>query len=72
MPSKVVFPTKSLIICVMADDSTVNGFLLTGIGERTDKQKNYMIVTKETSDDDIIKEFSGYLARNDVGIILIA
>ena len=31
---KVVFTKKSLVVCAMADESTVTGFLLTGIGQR--------------------------------------
>ena len=34
MPSKNPFPTKSMLIAIVADESTVTGFLLTGIGER--------------------------------------
>ena len=32
--AKATFPKKSLLIAVIADESTVTGFLLTGIGQR--------------------------------------
>ena len=48
---KASFPKKSLLVAVVADESTVTGFLLTGIGERgKDGTRNYLIVDKETSD----------------------
>ena len=45
------FPSKRLLIAVIADESTVTGFLLTGIGQRgTRGDTNYMIVNNETTD----------------------
>jgi vacuolar-type H+-ATPase subunit F/Vma7 len=45
------FSNKRLLVAVIADESTVTGFLLTGIGQRGTKgDHNYMIVSKETTD----------------------
>jgi len=45
------FTTKRLLVAVIADESTVTGFLLTGIGQRgTRGDHNYMIVNNETTD----------------------
>ena len=46
------FPTKRLLIAVIADESTVTGFLLTGIGERGKDagSQNFMITNKDTTD----------------------
>ena len=42
---------KRLLVAVIADESTVTGFLLTGIGQRGAKgDGNYMIVNKDTTD----------------------
>ena len=73
MPPKVVFPTKPLLIAVIADESTVTGFLLTGIGERNKKgESNFYIVNKETTDSTLEVEVAKFLARDDIGILLIA
>ena len=47
------FPTKRLLIAVIADESTVTGFLLTGIGERGKdaSSQNFMITNKDTTDE---------------------
>ena len=73
MPPKTVFPTKPLLIAVIADESTVTGFLLTGIGERNKKgESNFFIVNKETTDSALEVEVAKFLARDDIGILLIA
>ena len=67
------FTTKALLISVIADESTVTGFLLTGIGERNRHGKaNYLIVTGETTDQMLEEGFGELLKRDDIGVILIA
>jgi vacuolar-type H+-ATPase subunit F/Vma7 len=40
-----------LLVAVIADEATVTGFLLTGIGERgKDGSRNYFIASKDTTD----------------------
>ena len=69
---KVVFTKKSLIICVMADESTVTGFLLAGTGQRgKDGSQNYLIVNKETTDDVLEANFKAWTSKDVVGIVLI-
>ncbi len=42
--------SKSLTIAVIADEATVTGLLLTGMGERNKKgDTNFLIVTKDTT-----------------------
>ena len=67
------FAGKSLINCVIAEESTVTGLLLTGMGQRSKNgDSNYLIVTKDTSDADIEKEFSRMIDSPEVGIIFIS
>lgn len=55
---KAAFPKKSLLCAVIADEATVTGFLLTGIGERgKDGTRNYLIVDKDTSDAHLEDQF---------------
>ena len=73
MPGQNPFPKKSLLIGVIGDETTVTGFLLTGIGERArDGVQNFMIVTKETSTQELEQGFQKMIDRSDVGIILIS
>jgi V-type H+-transporting ATPase subunit F len=71
---KSQFTKKTLLIAIIADETTVTGFLLTGIGERGGKegQRNYMICNKETSDQQLEEGFGQMIARNDIGILLIS
>jgi len=70
---KATFSKKSLLTAVIADESTVTGFLLTGIGERgKDGARNYMICDKVTSDAQLEEGFGKLVQRNDIGIILIS
>ena len=67
------FTSKSLLVAVIADESTVTGFLLTGIGERNRHGKaNYIIVTNDTTDQALEEGFGEMLKRDDIGVILIA
>ena len=69
---KASFPKKSLLIAVLADESTVTGFLLTGMGERgKDGKANYVIVDRETSDTQLEEHLSRFLNDN-YGVVLIA
>ena len=64
---------QSLLVAIMGDEPTVTGFLLTGIGERNRKgESNFMIVTKDTSQQQVEVAFRKLLERDDVGIILIS
>ena len=71
--SKKTFSTKAtLLTSIIADETTVTGFLLTGMGERNRKgQCNFCIVNKDTTDGDIDKALRELLARADIGIVLV-
>ena len=46
--AKLTYPTKQMLIAVMADEETVTGFLLAGIGERSKKaEPNFFITEKD-------------------------
>jgi V-type H+-transporting ATPase subunit F len=65
--------SKSLTIAVIADEATVTGLLLTGMGERNKKgDTNFLIVTKDTTLHHIETAFKNYTEREDVGILLIS
>ena len=63
----------TLLVSAIGDSSTITGLLLTGMGERNHKGvSNFMIVERDTTDEDIEKCLRGFIARNDIGIILIS
>lgn len=63
----------SLLVGVIGDEATVTGFLLTGIGERNKKgEANFLIVTKDTTLNQIEVAFTKMLSREDIGIIMIS
>lgn len=60
MPAPIANIKKTLIISVIADDSTVTGFLLTGLGQRKKNihgnvVQNYLVASKERVEE--IEEF---------------
>lgn len=55
---------------IIGDEETVTGFLLAGIGERSESSKNFFIITKEEKYQ-IEEMFASLLNRPDIGIILI-
>ncbi|XP_055701805.1 V-type proton ATPase subunit F 1-like [Phlebotomus papatasi] len=60
------------LISVIADEDTIVGFLLGGIGEINENDDpNFMVVDKETSVSEIEKCFKEFLKREDIDIILI-
>ncbi|CAF0873505.1 unnamed protein product [Rotaria sp. Silwood1] len=69
-----LFGGKSKIMAVIGDEDTVTGFLLGGIGELHPKTRkpNFLIVDKNTKLSDIDETFKSFLARDDIGIILIS
>ncbi|XP_070610652.1 V-type proton ATPase subunit F [Erythrolamprus reginae] len=63
---------RGKLIAVLGDEDTVTGFLLGGVGE-LDKHRrpNFLVVEKETSLTEIEETFRSFLAREDIGIVLI-
>ena len=61
-------------MAVMADEPTVTGFLLTGMGQRDSQGKsNYYITNKDTTQEDLEQAFAQYVDQaGKVGIVFIA
>ncbi|TFJ96481.1 V-type proton ATPase subunit F [Terrapene carolina triunguis] len=63
---------RGKLIAVLGDEDTVTGFLLGGVGELNKHRKpNFLVVEKDTSLTEIEETFRSFLAREDIGIILI-
>lgn len=63
----------SLTLAIIGDEATITGFLLTGMGERNKKgEANFLIVTKDITLSQIETAFNNYIARDDIGILLIS
>merc|ERR1712189_22545 len=61
------------LMSVIADEDTVTGFLLGGIGElNKTRQPNFMVCDGETEDKDIEEALKGFLSRPDIGIVIIS
>ena len=76
MPGKAFKTKGTYLTAIMADETTVTGFLLTGMGERKrtgDKDRsNFFVVGKDTTDAECENMLKDLLSRNDVGIIMVA
>ena len=63
----------TLLVAAIGDASTITGLLLTGMGERNAKgQQNFLIVERNTTDEEIDQTLRNFLGRNDIGIVLIS
>ena len=63
----------TLLVAAIGDSPTITGLLLTGMGERNEKgQKNFLIVERNTTDEEIDTTLRGFLSRPDIGIVLIS
>lgn len=59
------------LVGVIGDEDTVCGFLLAGVGERSAKGTNFMVVNSETRPAEVLTKFNEMTERDDVAIILI-
>ena len=60
-------------MAAIGDASTITGLLLTGMGERNERGvQNFLIVERDTTDEQIDKSLRGFLGRADIGIVLIS
>ena len=71
MSKKFMRNDNNLLIAIIADEETVTGFLLAGIGERNEQSKNFFVITKEERSQ-IEDIFNSLICRKDIGIILIS
>ncbi|KNA11140.1 hypothetical protein SOVF_137960 [Spinacia oleracea] len=74
MANKPQIPNKnSALIAVIADEDTITGFLLAGVGNVDIRRKtNYLIVDSKTTVKQIEEAFKEFTAREDIAIVLIS
>ncbi|KAJ4975536.1 hypothetical protein NE237_000642 [Protea cynaroides] len=74
MASRTQIPTKNAaLIAMIADEDTVTGFLLAGVGNVDVRRKtNYLIVDSKTTVKMIEDTFKEFTAKEDIAIVLIS
>jgi len=71
MSKKFMRNDNNLLIAIIGDEETVTGFLLAGVGERSETSRNFFVITKEERSQ-IEDIFNSLIIRKDIGIILIS
>ncbi|MEW5306463.1 MAG: hypothetical protein WDW38_007406 [Sanguina aurantia] len=62
-----------LLLAVIADEDTITGFLLAGVGNiDTRKKSNYLAVDSKTSVRTIEASFKEFTMRDDIAVIMIS
>ena len=61
-----------MVLGIIGDEETVTGFLLAGIGERSEHSTNFLKVNSSTTDEQIEDFFHNLITRKDIGIVLIS
>ena len=61
-----------MLLGIIGDEETVTGFLLAGIGERSENSTNFLKVNPSTTNEQIEEFFHSLITRKDIGIILIS
>ncbi|KCZ76602.1 V-type ATPase, F subunit [Anncaliia algerae PRA109] len=59
------------IIAILADEDTIRSFSLTGIPSFKEPQ-NFITVTHDTLEEDLVTHFNDLISRKDVAILFIA
>lgn len=62
------------LIAIIGDEDTITGFLLAGVGDvdpRKSRGNNFFVVSKNTPLAEIESAYNHFLARPDIGIILV-
>ncbi|KAE8676720.1 V-type proton ATPase subunit F [Hibiscus syriacus] len=74
MANRVQIPTNnSALIAMIADEDTVVGFLLAGVGNVDLRRKtNYLIVDSKTTVKQIEETFKEFTTRTDIAVVLIS
>ncbi|XP_052209647.1 V-type proton ATPase subunit F-like isoform X2 [Diospyros lotus] len=74
MANRVQIPTRnSALIAMIADEDTVTGFLLAGVGNVDLRRKtNYLIVDSKTTMKQIEDAFREFTTREDIAVVLIS
>ncbi|KAF7022553.1 hypothetical protein CFC21_047195 [Triticum aestivum] len=64
---------NSALIAIIADEDTVTGFLMAGVGNVDLRKKtNYLLVDNKTTVKQIEDAFKEFTAREDIAIVLIS
>ncbi|KAE8723703.1 V-type proton ATPase subunit F [Hibiscus syriacus] len=73
MANRVQIPTNnSALIAMIADEDTVVGFLLSGVGNVDLRRKtNYLVVDSKTTVKQIEEAFKEFTTRTDIAVVLI-
>mmetsp|Transcript_17243 Transcript_17243/g.23822 ORF Transcript_17243/g.23822 Transcript_17243/m.23822 type:complete len:132 (-) Transcript_17243:195-590(-) len=71
--ANVARSTEGALISVIADEDTITGLLLAGVGNIDSRRKsNYFVVTPKSTTMEIENAFKDFTHRNDVAIVLIS
>lgn len=69
----VVAPQEGMLIAVMADEDTITGFLLAGVGNiDLRKKRNFLVVDSKMPVRTIEASFKEFAAREDIAVILMS
>ena len=63
---------NNMLLGIIGDEETVTGFLLAGIGERSENFTNFLKVNSKTTNEQIEEFFNNLVKRKDIGIVLIS
>ena len=63
---------NNMLLGIIGDEETVTGFLLAGIGERSESSTNFLKVNSKTTNEQIEEFFNNLVKRQDIGIVLIS
>ena len=63
---------NNMLLGIIGDEETVTGFLLAGIGERSESSTNFLKVNSKTTNEQIEEFFNNLVKRKDIGIVLIS
>ena len=69
---RIVRNENNMLLGIIGDEETVTGFLLAGIGERSENSTNFLKVNSSTTDQQIEEFFHSLITRKDIGIVLIS
>ncbi|GLC61814.1 hypothetical protein PLESTB_001806100 [Pleodorina starrii] len=68
-----IINNDGMLLAVLADEDTITGFLLAGVGNvDLRKKRNYLVVDSKTSVRQIEQAFKEFAAREDIAVILIS
>ncbi len=69
---RIVRNENNMLLGIIGDEETVTGFLLAGIGERSENSTNFLKVNSNTTNEQIEDFFHTLITRKDIGIVLIS